>query len=460
MVREMTQFHVLARRVVLAATVACVFAGALSGWPSVGEARKAKAGSPAAAGPSPQGPRAGNNPDQSAAETETAKKAYDAGLKAYAAGKYQPSIEQLSAAVKSGKLSSPELAKALLTRGLAYKKNNNAGLAISDLTSAVWLKNGLSPNDQKSAIAERSEAYRMAGLPDTGSMPGQRAIGTPAAPAANVAVNAAPGPNAGSAGLSAAAIAEAAGAQKKAPDPDANAASAAGAGVNGETTLQSAATPGVTTAEAKPASSGIGSFFGWGQSAQAPAPAPALVSEPVPAASTGSSFTKTVTSIPGNVSGFFSNMFSGGSTAPAQDAGQSVAVTTSSTAVAVAPETSSWNSATIVANNRAQRESFKAEKASYATESQPSAVALTKGKFKIHIAALRSKVQADALAQKLLAEHGGELGNHVPVVDSAVIGSMGTFYRVRIGGYASEAEPRSLCNKLRSSGLDCLVVTN
>jgi cell division septation protein DedD len=88
------------------------------------------------------------------------------------------------------------------------------------------------------------------------------------------------------------------------------------------------------------------------------------------------------------------------------------------------------------------------------------ATALTKGKFKIHIAALRSKPQADALAQKLLAEHGAELGNHVPIVDSAVIGSMGTFYRVRIGGYATQDEPRSLCDKLRSSGLDCLVVTN
>jgi hypothetical protein len=48
----------------------------------------------------------------------------------------------------------------------------------------------------------------------------------------------------------------------------------------------------------------------------------------------------------------------------------------------------------------------------------------------------------------------------VPTVDEAVIGSMGTFYRVRINGYASQDEPRSLCNKLRTSGLDCLVVTN
>jgi SPOR domain len=446
----MTQFHMLARRVALAASVACVFTSALAAWPTIGEARKAKTAGQQS-GPSAQGPQAANSDADKAAEIEAAKKAYDAGLKAYAAGKFQASIEQLSSAVKSGKLSSTELAKALMTRGLAYKKDNKPGQAISDLTSAVWLKNGLSPGDQKSAIAERSEAYRMAGLPDTGGSPDQRAIGTPlVAPAANTTATPASGPNAGSAGLSAAAIAEAAGAQKAAAKSDATSATVTQTAVNGETTLQSAATPGVSTTEAKPASSGIAGFFGWGQSA-APQPAP-------PAAS-GSSFTQSVTSIPGNVSGFFSNMFTSSSSAPAPDPNQSIAVTTASTAAATAPETSSWSSATTTAN-RAQRESFKAEKASYATEAQPKAVALTKGKFKIHIAALRSKPEAEALAQKLLAEHGAELGNHVPIVDSAVIGSMGTFYRVRIGGYASEDEPRSLCNKFRTSGLDCLVVTN
>jgi hypothetical protein len=73
---------------------------------------------------------------------------------------------------------------------------------------------------------------------------------------------------------------------------------------------------------------------------------------------------------------------------------------------------------------------------------------------------MRSRADAEALAQRLIAQHGADLDNHVPTVDEAVIGSMGTFYRVRIGGYASQEEPRGLCNKLRTSGLDCLVVTN
>ena len=73
---------------------------------------------------------------------------------------------------------------------------------------------------------------------------------------------------------------------------------------------------------------------------------------------------------------------------------------------------------------------------------------------------MRSKADAEALAQKLSSQHGADLASHTPTVDEAVIGSMGTFYRVRVGGYATQEEPRGLCNKLRTSGFDCLVVTN
>ena len=84
--------------------------------------------------------------DQKKQAAAAARQAYDAGLKAFANGKYQPAIDQLSAAVKAGGLSSTEMAKALYTRGAAYKKQDKPGLAISDLTSALWLKNGLTGN--------------------------------------------------------------------------------------------------------------------------------------------------------------------------------------------------------------------------------------------------------------------------------------------------------------------------
>ncbi|CAA2139864.1 SPOR domain-containing protein [Hyphomicrobium sp. ghe19] len=438
----MTQFQALARPMALAAIVTCVFAGGLASWPSAGEAAKAKSASQAT-----QGPKAGqsgggdSDAEQKAVAIAAAKKAYDAGLKEYAAGRHQNAIGQLTIAVKAGVLSASEMAKALYTRGLAYKRDNKPGLAISDLTSAIWLKNGLSPSDQKSAIAERSEAYRMAGLEDTGSTPDQRVIAAakPAAgaPGAKVVANPAPGPNAGSAGLSAAAIAEAAGSQGGASSGDGTSATITRQDANSEAAMDAA--------RARATAAGESSSF---QSIASPSDA-----SPAPPPSGGSSFGQTVSAIPGNVTGFFSNMFGGGSTPAAAPPASSEAVTTASTSGA--PETSSWSNATVVAPGAAA----KPTKIALAAETNPKSVA-TKGKYKIHIAALRSRADAEALAQNLIAQHGPELSNHVPTVDEAVIGSMGTFYRVRIGGYASQEEPRGLCNKLRSSGLDCLVVTN
>jgi cell division septation protein DedD len=433
----MTQFQVLARRLALAAIVSCAFAGALLCWPSAGEARKSKsAGQPAQPAQGPQPAQGGNDAaaNQKAAEAAAAKKAYDAGLKEYAAGRSQSAIDQLSTAIKSGVLSASEMAKALYTRGLAFKKENKPGQAISDLTSAIWLKNGLSESEKKSALDERSEAYRMAGLEDTGSMPDRPAIGapTPAATGSNVVANSAPGPNAGSAGLSAGAIAEAAAGKATGPvSPDGSSATITRHDAANESSLQSAASSTASVDGSKTSSS---------------------------ASSGGSSFGQTVSAIPGNVTGFFSNMFGGGSPAPAPPAEPVASVMTAST-TPVAAETSSWsNSTTVAAGAAAQKKS--AEKTALAAESKPRATVATKGKYKIHIAALRSRADAEALAQKLIAQHGADLSNHVPTVDEAVIGSMGTFYRVRIGGYASEEEPRGLCNKLRTSGLDCLVVTN
>jgi cell division septation protein DedD len=152
------------------------------------------------------------------------------------------------------------------------------------------------------------------------------------------------------------------------------------------------------------------------------------------------------------VTGFFSNIFGGSTSAPATSAQVPAGVTTASTGPVA--ETSSWSNATIV------NEGGSAKSASKTPQVAAGAKTATKGKYKVHIAALRSRADAEALAQQLVAQHGADLDNHVPTVDEAVIGSMGTFYRVRIGGYASQEEPQGLCNKLRTSGLDCLVVTN
>ena len=71
----------------------------------------------------------------------------------------------------------------------------------------------------------------------------------------------------------------------------------------------------------------------------------------------------------------------------------------------------------------------------------------------------RRKYALPEIAARLLAQHAGVLESRRPVVDEAVIGSMGTFYRVRIAPYRTADEARQTCKSLKSGGFDCLVVT-
>ena len=56
----------------------------------------------------------------------------------------------------------------LYLRGIAYRQQSKPALAISDLTSALWLKGGLGETDRADALKQRSAAYADAGLTETG----------------------------------------------------------------------------------------------------------------------------------------------------------------------------------------------------------------------------------------------------------------------------------------------------
>lgn len=72
---------------------------------------------------------------------------------------------------------------------------------------------------------------------------------------------------------------------------------------------------------------------------------------------------------------------------------------------------------------------------------------------------MRSREEAERLAASLRNYQSQYNGAVQPEIDEAVVGSMGTFYRVRLGPYASANEPGELCKTLRPQGFDCLVVT-
>lgn len=379
------------------------------------------------------------------AETSAATKtSYENGVKAYQAGRYQNAVDQLSTALRGGGLGSATMARGLYYRGLAYKQLNKPGLAISDLTSALWLKNGLSDEERKAATAERAEAYKAAGLGDGNSGKDRVAASDPKSETPSPAqAQAAPEPAAAAPGAA----------------PATQYASTHTADTGG---VPQPLTMGAETAvPPPPARKGDGAID---QSAalQQAEPATAATESAVTAAQADAGQANGGQAAPasqtGGFSDFFSNLFSGGSNASAAPAEAPTGVTTASTSQAN-PQTSSWSDTTSLTQGGAKPSSKKVSGKTAAAA--PEKTAQSKGgKYKLHIAALRSRAAAEALAQKLMQEHAGDLHDRKPAVDEAVIGSMGTFYRVRVGSYKTADEPRGLCNTLRNSGYDCLVVSN
>jgi hypothetical protein len=369
-------------------------------------------------------------------------KSYEAGAKAFEAGKYAPAIQSLSAALSAGGLSSQQMAKALYYRGVAYRKTGKSAQAISDLTSSVWLKNGLSDSDRAAAMDQRQGAYREAGL---GAGP---AIG--AAPLDAPTPAAAPMPAAASG-----------------PAPVAPAPVAATAPTDAATSSWAA-----TTADG----AAKASIPNLSQPASAPPPAPTVPAGGFATIATGDPEPPALSALPqgeapsapaaaplsgvgsaiGNagtaVSNFFGGLMGGtggsGATASASDP-VTTATTQPATATAPPPPATGWNAATSVVEGKPKKVAAAAEKPRAAKA----------GTYHLQVGVLRSRAEAEQLAANLKAKHGAALASVAPAIDEVVYGNMGTFYRVQVGPYASAAEPGNFCTTLKPQGYDCLVIT-
>ncbi len=374
------------------------------------------------------------------------EKLYNAGIKAYEAGKHADAIKHLGAAIRAGGLQKTQIAKALYYRGLAFRKKGKPGQAISDLTSAYWLNEGLTTAQRSDALSSRNAAYREAGISN--------------APAASESVVVAAEP-----------------AVMSVPSLDAS------------TSGWETATLGKIASPATNASS----------SSQSTSAAPAIAAAPASKSSTSASDSSDSGSS-GGVGGFFSsitNLFTGGGSSSSQPTPSQSKNSDTTASIATEPETSSWTQTTQVApappsakptkpahvatpfttQVAAAPPPAKPKKPAQVTTpfttqvaaatppavaaqpSKPKVTTAPSGKYRLQVAAVRSRREADAVAARLMQKYGGKLGQRRPVVDEAVIGSMGTFYRVRVGPYANAKEPQQLCGMLRTSGFDCLVVT-
>ncbi len=166
---------------------------------------------------------------------------------------------------------------------------------------------------------------------------------------------------------------------------------------------------------------------------------------------------------------FFENLFGGGSSpapAPAAPAPPPPAMAPSQSATAPierpappsvvrlpearpAPATSAWSNSTQVQSNAAPV-------APVVTSALP---AKPEGRFRIQVGIVRTQGEADALAAKIQQQHGSLLAARETEIDQTVVGNMGSFYRVRVGPFATQQETNVVCAQLKGTGLDCLVVT-
>ncbi|WP_083566950.1 SPOR domain-containing protein [Hyphomicrobium sp. CS1GBMeth3] len=477
------------------AALALTFAGPLVGADAFAQSKKAAKAESA-------------QPDQA-----TAQRAYAAGTKSFESGDMTGAEQQLSAALAGGGLPNAQMARALYLRGSAYRRLGRPAQAISDLTTAVWLKGGLSEADKAKATEERQLAYREAGLGDTPPPIG----GAPLDQSTKAA--AAPTPPSGAQVVHVTeqsfwnnfSMPSLTGSSQPAPVPAASAQTQGQEissfwsflpGVGGSSQPAPSGQPAATGLSAAPAvgfagdaGGAAGSPQGTGtvmlaeaapvspttswetQTASAPAaqstvsagyaaqPAPNTglspmggAGEPAPAAS-GNPLAGSGTA----VSNFFGNMF-GSSSADASSATGSTGPAWNPDTTVVTAQTSSMVQRGPDSPPAQTSEALPWAGGSGAAQPAPAPVkvataASAAGKYKLQVAAVRSREEAERLVQTLSSYPPVREGRVSPEIDESVIGSMGTFYRVRLGPYANASEPSQLCTTLKPQGFDCLVVT-
>ncbi len=121
---------------------------------------------------------AADKPDPAAIQ-----KSLEAAQKSLDGGKFDLAVGQANTIMGQKGLEARAMARALVIRGVGFKKQGKPAQAMSDLQSALHLKNGLNDSERAAANQALAESYREAGL----SVPA--AIAAPTRTAAPVATN-------------------------------------------------------------------------------------------------------------------------------------------------------------------------------------------------------------------------------------------------------------------------------
>ena len=352
------------------------------------------------------------------------------------AGKYELAARQLSATVNDKDSTTDEAAKALYLRGIAYRKLGQPARAISDLGAAVWL--GLGSSEKVRALVNKGLAYRAVGLSSQaeGALDQARRASSAGEVDRLIAKD-------GSTAVASAGSVEdvstsgsvwdrlvpsfgASSSDAPPPSPEPEAAPP-------QQSTQTAAAPSsgwsaeVSEESAESSGSSVGRWFGSLTGDGAPAP---TATNPIPAPATTTASRST---------------------------------TTAQRAPAAPPSAASW-----AANTETQKVASEGDGTavgrwfSRQTTSEPAASPASQAPqgpgYTVQLANSRSKAEAEALWKKARGANS-QLASASSRIEKVDIGSFGTFYSVKIGPFASEAQGSKVCNALKRGGTDCSVVS-
>jgi cell division septation protein DedD len=80
------------------------------------------------------------------------------------------------------------------------------------------------------------------------------------------------------------------------------------------------------------------------------------------------------------------------------------------------------------------------------------------GPYRIMLAAVRSRSEAEAMAQAVRKDEAAALGSRSFEIIEETYGNMGRFYRVRIGMFGHPTEALAVCSTLRQKRIDCMML--
>lgn len=352
------------------------------------------------------------------ADSKQARRLVIAGVKAFERQSHEEAVKNFSAALNTGGIASKDMAKAMFYRGQAYQNSKRPAQAIADYTSAMWISNGLSTDERVRALKLREAAYKSAGI----------------APAQDE--------------LAKRILAEA---ERK--------------GQSGTASGTAVSVPSLTNPL-----SGIGSVFSGlfgGGSSSKPAPPAAtaattspqrpVVRPPVTAARAAVRPAAAPSKPTAAVSAWNSTTQTKPSAAPNQVAPRVAPPPTRRATVApgsrrAAPMQKATRPAAPVRTAALPKPSQRGAGTSLSQRAPQAS-----GRFKVQVAAVRSRGEAERLARRLQRNYGALLGARRPSIRETVYGNMGTFYRVEVGPFQRQAQTDTLCASLKAAGYDCLV---